>query len=406
MSNYPKSIKDGKKHNYSFWKNKPVAKFDSVTLESREIEDDLSKRKVYGSNEETKLPDSMKWVTINMNNSDLMESVAQFLRTYYLIDLSETFRLYYTANFIKWILGNDGMLIAIAKKDTNAICGVVGSSFKNLTVFDKVRKFANVDFLCAHPAYRHKKIAHILIDEITRRIVQNGVHQSCFTSERCIPTPTTVLRYYHRPINYIKLQKHGYSDVGGNPTKVQEKFNVEKVIPNGYHVMTENDINEVYQLYVSYMTRFNIYCNYTVDEMKYLLLNEHIKAYVIKHDDKIIDFVSYYVLPSFSVKQTEMIDVAYMFMYSCIEISGDDLIENMLKILAYNSVDVFTVIDSGRMSDFLFIRELNNDEDSDAEMYDHLYEHKFLKGSGKVHFNLVNWVCPEIKPKQLSWIVF
>lgn len=407
VEEYPNSISKGKKFSYQFWKNKPVSSFDEMSLGSQKIEDDLSKRRVYGEKTPIKLPDSMKWVTIDLEDSVMMDTVVSFLRMYYLIDVKKKFKLDYTADFIKWALGNDGIMIAIVTKDNNTICGIIGTSFKTMTIFNKIEKFAVVDFLCSHPFYRKKKIAFTLIDEIVRRIVSNGVHQGCFTTERCVPSPTTVIRYYHRPINYIKLQKYGFTDVGGKPDKVQEKFTIKGVLPSNCVPMTPDHIQHITKLHKKFMSRFNIYCNYSEDDMKHLLLNNnYVKSYVITENEQIVDFLSYYLLPYFMDNENDKINAAYLFLYSCNNISNDTMIENILKICNNNGIDILNVTDTGTMSDALLTKDIGNDDDSDIESYEHVYEHKFLKGSGKLHFNFFNWKCPTVKPKQISWVTF
>ena len=404
---YPDSIAKGKNFPYQFWRNKPVTKFDELSLSSENIEEDLSKRKVYGTDNSVKLPESMKWVTVDLNNKSMVENVIQFLKLYYIVDVKNKFKLDYSPEFIKWVLGPDGIMIAIVTKDTNTMCGIVGTSFKTITVFEKTERFAVVNFLCSHPIYRKKRIAFTLIDEIVRRIVKTGVHQGCFTTERCVPTPTSVIRYYHRPLNYIKLQKFGFTEVGGNPEKVQEKFNIKGTVSSSYKRMEDSHIFSVTKLYKSFVSRFNIFCNYTEDDMKKLLLNnEYVKSYVVIENEKVIDFVSYYLLPYFMDNTEDKINAAYMFLYSCNNVAGGEMLDNVLKILFAEGIDVFNVTDTSSSSDILMTKDLNNDEDSDVESYEHVYEHKFLKGSGKLHFNFFNWKCPIVKSKQISWVAF
>lgn len=408
---YPSTIKEGKKHSYNFWKNKPVSTFNDFIVKSEKIEDDLTKRAVYNNNS-IALPAGMVWKFIAVDDDKMLNKVISFLQRYYLIDAKEKFRLDYSVDFVKWTLGKEGFMIAIVAESSGTICGVVGTSFKTVTVFDKVEKFANVNFLCAHPIYRGKKIAFTLIDEIVRLIVKSGVHQGCFTTERCVPTPITKFRYYHRPINYIKLQKFGFTELGGDPEKVQKKFELKH--NSTYVPLSKIHIKDVHKLYEEYMKRYNIYCIYTQDELEELLLNKFVKSFVLLKDDQVIDFTSYYELAStvsfndeMNEKETvDKINSAYLFLFSCCNTACDEMLENILKLASANNIDVFNVTDSMGLSDILLIKDIELDEKSEYESYEHVYEHKFLKGTGKLYLNFFNWKCPQVKPSQTAWISF
>ena len=411
---YPNTIEKGKKYTYNFWKNKPVAKFEQEPVLSEQIEADLKQRTVYGNDESIKLPDSMKWNEVNMTDNDYLQKIVLFLQENYVVDVKNKFRLDYTPEFLRWALlgnscdNNSGFLLTIVNKESDSICGVIGASIQNITVFDKTEKFGVVNFLCAHPMYRKKKIAFTLIDEAVRRIVRLGANQGCFTTERCVPTPTTVMRYYHRPINYLKLQKHEFCEAGGNPEVVQKKFDVINELPNDCVILTNEHVSECYKLYNSYMSRFNIHYKYTEEEFTNIVLNnDFVKGYVVLNkENKVIDFMTYYLLSYAVMGSSDKLNSGYLFLHSCNNISGNDMVKKMFQILKVNNLDMLNITDAMMMSDVLLSKELKNDENSDAEDCDKVYEHKFLKGSGKLHFNFFNWKCPNVKPRQLFWASF
>lgn len=414
---YPTTINEGKKHKYTFWKNKPVLHFDDISVKSNNLED-LTKRKIYGTNEIT-LPVGMKWTELDINNKNIAQTISQFLIKYYLVDDSGKFKLNYTDEFLKWVIGNDGMVLAILLEKNNALCGLVSVTFEDVTVFESTQKFAVVNFLCIHPTYRGKKMVFSLLDEITRRVVQKGINQGCFTTERCIPTPVTTLRYYHRPLNYLKLFKLGFVDLESeklpnkkNPENIQRLLNIVGKMPSNYILMEEKHMETVLKIYNSYIKRYNIYVNYNIEKLKLLLLNKFVKSYVIlDKDNNIVDFVSYYMLNSFceihenEQIKTEKINAGYLFLYTCNVIRPSDFVPNILKIASLNGLDVFNTIDNMIMSDELFTHESFEDYESDEETFKKQYNYGFLKGTKKLHFNFFNWECPKLQPKQISWFV-
>ena len=70
---------------------------------------------------------------------------------------------------------------------------------------------AEINFLCVHKKLREKRLAPVLIKEITRRINITGVWQALYTAGVVIPTPLTTASYYHRSLNPKKLVETGFS---------------------------------------------------------------------------------------------------------------------------------------------------------------------------------------------------
>lgn len=400
---YPNTIRNAKNFNYTYWLNKPVTKFDEIVSSSEIIDQNLINKKVYS--EELKLPISMKWNEINLTDNNSLLSVVNFLNKYYLID--NDFKPLYTPEYIKWTLGENGILLSIVNKNTNALCGIICSKIVSLTVYDKNDLFGNIILLCSHPTYRKKKIAQVLIDEMTRRLLNKNIKHAYFTTERCVPTPVSILRSYHRPINYVKLQKNGFLDFGGDPLKVHEKFILKNEIPKNYIIMEESHLEEVVKLYSLYMTKFNICCNYTKNELKTLLLNnKFVRSYVIlDKNNKINDFVSYYELPYFNDKNnSENINAGYLFLHTCNIVPIDEIINNMILLMEQNSIDIFNIDDVVDIRNGLLTEDVEYEDDSDKETYERVYECKFTKTKSKTYVNFFNWKCPTTKSKQIGFI--
>ncbi len=413
QSSYPKRAKEAKNHDYTYWKTKPVTQLDEQSFVSQNIEHNLENRKVYASNDEIKLPESMKWIKVDTNNIEVMNNISKFLRTYYSTDDSEKFTFNYTTEFLQWAIGSDNICLAIVSKKNNAICGFISASFKTITVFESSKRFAVVNFLCSHPIYRTKNIAQTLIDEIVRQIVKTGVHQGCFTTERWIPTPTSTLRFYHRPLNYIKLQKYGFTDLEmmkheskKNPEKIQKQFDItEKMscIP-----MTLDHMEQVHKIYISYINKYNIYTNYTVQELTHNLLGNTniVKSFVyIDKDNNVTDFFSYYKLSSAILNETAFINVGYLFLYSC-NMNSSKLIMDAMRAMKLDDVDVLNTTDTMIIPELIYTDNLATGEDSEDESFIKSYQYGFLKGSGKIHLNFFNWKCPAITSDKVCWTTF
>ena len=62
-----------------------------------------------------------------------------------------------------------------------------------------------VNFLCVHKKIRSKRLAPVLIKEITRRVNRNDGWQAVYTAGISVPTPITNATYFHRSLNPRKL---------------------------------------------------------------------------------------------------------------------------------------------------------------------------------------------------------
>ena len=62
-----------------------------------------------------------------------------------------------------------------------------------------------INFLCVHKKLRSKRVAPVLIKEITRRVNLEGLFQAIYTAGVLLPKPVSVCRYWHRSLNPKKL---------------------------------------------------------------------------------------------------------------------------------------------------------------------------------------------------------
>lgn len=72
---------------------------------------------------------------------------------------------------------------------------------------------AEVNYLCVHKKLRTKRLAPVLIKEITRRVNLTNVWQAVYTAGVVIPKPITTACYYHRSLNTKKLVEVGFNSL-------------------------------------------------------------------------------------------------------------------------------------------------------------------------------------------------
>jgi len=394
-NSYPDTIKLARRYNYNFWNNKPVPKFKDIITTSEIIEEDIDKRKVYSS-DEIKLPESMQWQELSLDQN--LDDVCNFLNKHY--ESQEKFRTNFTPELVRWMLLSENSKLIFIKRD-DEILGIIGTTVELLTVHDEKDHFVNVKLLCVNPMYRKKKMVYSLIDEMARRLIRLGFKQAYFMTDKCVPTPTSLVRFYYRPINYINLQKTGYFNVGGDPEAVNKKFMTNSTVKDNVVQLEETHMNEVFKLYTRYMTKFNVHENFNRTQLQNLLLNKFVRSFVIMKDNVVLDFFSYQ--ESLLTKEDKQIVSGTLFLYTCLDNSLDNIIRTMISIMEKNNVDLFNISDFAGVSDGLLSmeHELSEDSDQKQESKEHVYEHKFVKSSKKRFLNFFNWKCPETKSKQI-----
>lgn len=62
-----------------------------------------------------------------------------------------------------------------------------------------------INFLCVHKKLRSRRVAPVLIKEVTRRVNLRGVFQATYTAGALLSKPVSACRYFHRCLDPRKL---------------------------------------------------------------------------------------------------------------------------------------------------------------------------------------------------------
>jgi glycylpeptide N-tetradecanoyltransferase len=395
-----------KQTEHKFWDKKPVTRSEKIIPASEQIFSDLKEVPTYNKQEPLRLPTGMSWGEGFEGDEEYVKDVSDFLSLHHSVGLSNSFKVNYTPEYVKWVLGKEPYMITIRSDKNNAICGTICGSIESMTVFDKTELFVVVKFICAHPLYHKKNIAQILIDEMTRRGVLAGYQMGSFVTDRCVPTPVTTMRCYRRPINYTNLYESGFTNMGKKFEEDKQQFEISDDQPSNYKKIMTEDLEDVHNLYCKYMTKFNIHTSYTKNQIGDLLLNiPFVESYTIRDEnDKIIDFVSYYKV-NYTYKEN-IINTSNLFLHSCNDTDLLNTFEDLFKIMKQDNVDIFNVMDIMEVGSVILSKIYEDGNLSDDEDHGKMYETKFLRGNIKLYLNFFNWQCPDISSKQLSWYVY
>lgn len=392
---------------YKFWKTQPVPTFDE------EIKDEgpIDKPKKPEDIPDTPLPllKDFDWVTMDLTDEGQLKDVYELLHQNYVEDSSAIFRFAYTTEFFNWAFKPPGWKrewhVGVRVKDTGRLVAFILGIPLLLEVHGQAIKSVEINFICVHKKLRNKRLAPVLIKEITRRVNKEDIWQAFYTAGVVLPSPVTVCRYTHRPLNWEKLYKTQFSVLPSGETveSMVKKFEVPKeTLTKGLRKATFDDLEELYELYDIFHNRYEIVQRMSKEECAHWLLGGFteeealknkgvIHTYVVEDDTgKITDFFSFYLLPFTVLDDSEydQLEVAYLFYYgssvgigkSRSDPESQALLKARLKELVSDAVilakqlgvDVFNALTS--QDNPLFLEDL-----------------KFGLGDGFLNYYLFNW---------------
>lgn len=127
-----------------------------------------------------------------------------------------------------------------------------------------------------HKKLRSKRLAPVLIKEITRRCHLKGIFQAIYTAGVVLPTPVSTCRYFHRSLNIPKLVDVRFTSVPRNSTMARmiRIFNLPSHTSiHGLREMEEKDIPSVHALWQKFMACFDMAPDVTEEEVQHHLLS-------------------------------------------------------------------------------------------------------------------------------------
>ncbi|EFC44410.1 glycylpeptide N-tetradecanoyltransferase 2, partial [Naegleria gruberi] len=357
------------------------------------------------------LPKGYEWYNLDVDNDEDMGKLYALLEGNYVEDDDAMFRFAYTKEFLKWALAPPGYrkdwhcVVRVESSKTFVafiaaipmLIGLRHQQAESEEKFDKNVKMVEINFLCVHKKLRDKRLAPLLIGEITRRVNLTNVWQAIYTAGVVIPRPISKARYYHRSLNPEKLIDIKFSSIPSfarsfsNPMEVTKKYyrlNPKEKIPN-IRPLKSKDCAQVAALLNDYLSSFKVAPIFTKEEVAHWFIGRDgvIYSFVITgdSDDKIIDFISFYSLPSTIIgnPKHQVLRAAYLFFYTCKNTKVEELMKTALIEAQTRDFDVFNCVNI-----------LDN-----KEFLDKL---KFGTGDGYLYYYLFNYKFPDLEPEQVG----
>src|ERR1700738_3946825 len=175
-----------------------------------------------------KIGGDLEFVDMNMEDAAEVQEVYELLSGHYVEDDDATFRFAYSASFLKWyhkllsLTNFRAMLtpdyckawhvgLRATHNDKRKLCAFISGIPITLRIRNNTLKTVEINFLCIHKKLRSKRLAPVLIKEITRRCHLQGIWDAVYTVGMVLPRPIATCRYYHRALNWMKLYETGFS---------------------------------------------------------------------------------------------------------------------------------------------------------------------------------------------------
>lgn len=194
--------------NHKFWKTQPVMK------ETLEIPDTYegsieNKKQEEIAQKPQKQPESFIWECIDVNDKEKLNEQYTLQEENYIEDYTARFRFNYSREFLLWALCPPGYTkewhLGVRNTKCNKQVGFISAIPLTISCRNNIIKSVEVNFLCVHKSLRRKRLAPILIREVTRRVNLYDIWQALYTSGEVLPTPIGACNYNHRPLNPKKL---------------------------------------------------------------------------------------------------------------------------------------------------------------------------------------------------------
>ena len=342
---------------HRFWKTQPVPQ--KVTeLEHTQIGPLEVKGLKDVKTEPYKLPADFEWCLLDWENEEVVEECYVLLRDNYVEDDDAMFRFDYSKDFLKWALMPPGWhrewQLGVRQVSNKKILAMITGTPALISAAEIDAKMAEINFLCVHKKLRSKRLAPVLIKEITRRVNLMNVWQAIYTAGVEIPTPIGVAKYWHRSLNPRKLLDIGFSMLHGRQTiqRLNRLLQVpDEVTTPGWRPLQEKDVPQVKQLLRTYLRKFKLHVQFESNEEVahyFLPRYEVVSSYVVEDKKgKITDFASFYHLYSSVIRNPKhkTLRAAYSYYNVPGSLSLQDLFSNLLIEANQQKCDVFNALD-------------------------------------------------------------
>jgi len=380
---------------HAFWDTQPMRRPD----EQPETGGPIEPADKHIPQEPYNLPAGFVWCTCDVKNDEDMEDLYKLLNVNYVEDDDNMFRFDYSRDFLRWALTPPNYFpewhIGVRTEKTGRLVGCITAIPATIKAWGQSFSSVEINFLCVHKKLRSKRLAPVLIKEVTRRVNVKGRFQAVYTAGAVLPTPVASCRYYHRSLSPKKLIEVGFSRLGPRMTMARTiKLYALPPTPQlpGLRPIELRDVPSATRLLAGYLRQFQLAPVLDTADFEYFFMGREgvIYTYVLEDPNtkEVTDMLSFYALPSTIIgnKQYPTLRAAYSFYNVPGTVSLKALLEDALIVAKSLDFDVFNALN-------LFGNQQV------------LEELKFGIGDGNLQYYLYNWRCRDMTPSDVGLVL-
>lgn len=384
---------------HDFWDSQPVPKMGEAINEEGPVEVvtlDKVQREPYS------IATSFEWWTPKISDDGDLQQIYELLRDNYVEDSGSMFRFNYSKDFLKWALAPPGYIhdwhVAVRKKSDKKILAFISGIPMTTKMGNTTKRICEINFLCISKNLRDKRLAPILIKEVTRRVNLCDIWQAVYTAGKVIPTPFCSASYHHRSLNPEKLIAVNFSRIPRQYEKFSKPMEIvkkmyslpAKVATNGLRTMEKKDVPQVAALLNAHVGSYRVAPVFSEEEVQHWIMPRKgvVFTYVVEKEGVVTDFVSFYSLPSTIIghPKYDQLNAAYVYYYAAKTVPLKVLMNDMLIKARDEKFDVCNCVNI-----------LRNEE--------MLTDLKYMPGDGSLHYYFYNWKFPSAQPGEVSLVM-
>lgn len=380
---------------HKFWDTQPVPHDEVVVDANGPIEPNRPSSEL--RQEPFKMPAGFEWSALDVTDEKVLREIYTLLNENYVEDDDATFRFDYKMPFLTWALTPPGFRdefhVGVRTASGRLMAFITGVPAE-MSVRGTLVKTVEINYLCVHKKLRSKRLAPVLIKEITRRVNLHGIFQAVYTAGVVLPKPVASCRYWHRSLDAKKLIEVGFSRLTPRMTMARtiKLYKLPEELKHPLVPLDAAHVESARQLVMTYLEKnFSLHPVFSKEEFEHVFVPRDgvIDCFVkIDDDDNVTDLISYYHLPSTVIGNDKhsLLNAAYSYYNVATSVDLADLMRDALVCAKRAGMDVFNALDI--MENGTFLKDL-----------------KFGIGDGNLQYYLYNWRTAPLDPQNVGLVL-
>lgn len=312
----------------------------------------------------------------------------------YLEDCDNIFQFAYSKESIKWFFQCPDyfpeLFISVRLSSSKKLVATIFGLPCDIKVHDTITKQVEINFLCILKKLRSKRLAPVLIKEITRRAYLRNIYSATYTASLELPNVLSTVKYYHRFINVQKLYDINFISKHNNIQTLEKICFIDKPTLK-LRLINESDIDTCLIKLNNKLKNYKLAHIFDKKTFKHYFMSRDnvVYTYVVENNNEITDMISFFVVDNrvLNNKNYTNYKTGYLFYYFNESSNLTDLVNSCLYYAKYKNVDVFNTLNIFDTSSIL-------------------KDCKFVNGDGSLNYYLFNYKCNQLQNNEIGIPVF